>query len=550
MLDTQPQQWQGVTRREFLGALAAGACAPAMLGLSGSANAQSLEQSLERLLRRRHVIRSDTFTRIFPNLPPFAQSSPALTAALTELGRLGGIMDAKDDLAAGPVQLIVDPTKSAINRDNPRMTAGVTFLGQFLDHDFTFDQTTRLNVPAAPERSPNTRTPALDLDTVYGGGPRGNPELYEGRGRGVGPKLRIESGGLFEDLPRTRSGVAIIGDPRNDENVMLAGIQAAMIKFHNNAVDLVARRNRRASTEDIYEEARRLTTWHYQWVVVNEFLPLICGEERVNRVLQNGTRFFRSPIPAMPVEFQGAVYRLGHSLVRPSYRANFNGIRGTDPAVAGAPFFGMIFDPAGEGQADPVDLRGGARQPRRFIGWQTFFKFDETSFRNTKRLDTTLSTALFTLPLQTIAGVQNEGPNPIITLPGRNLLRGVTWGIPSGQAIAREMGVPALTTGELSDVGGLGANLDTSTPLFFYMLREAQLQNDGLFMGDVGGTIVAEVFIQNLRTDRNSYLAAAPRWRPTLPDRFGNVTGNFTMTDLLTFAGVVDRGLGSPPTTL
>jgi len=533
---------RGVTRREFLGAIGAGAIAPALLGVPG-AQAQSLEQSLERLLRGRHVLRPDRFGRLFPDLPPFATPGGALDAALRELGRKGGLMDAKDDLAAGPVQLIVDAEKSKTNRDNPDMTAGVTFFGQFLDHDLTFDLNSRLGVPAVPQRSPNERTPALDLDSVYGGGPHRSPELYERRGRRAGAKLRIESGGLFEDLPRTPANVAIVGDPRNDENMMISGFHAAMIKFHNSVVDLLAARHRRDEPEEIYRRARRIVTWHYQWIVMNEFLPAVIGADRVGGLLARRGRVFPGPVPFIPVEFQGAAYRMGHSMVRPSYRANFNGIRGADPAAPGAPFFGMIFDPAGEGQADPVDLRGFTRAPRRFIGWQTFFKFDATSFRTNKRLDTTLSTALFDLPLATIPGAE---PAPT-SLAQRNLLRHVTWSIPSGQAIAAALGVAPLTRADLADVQPLG--LADSTPLWFYVLREADRQHDGLRLGEVGADIVGRAFVGLLQLDRDSYLAEAPRWRPTLPDRNGNVTGRFTIPDLLTFAGVVDRGPGSPPTT-
>jgi hypothetical protein len=532
---------RAVTRREFLGSLGAVAAAPALLGAGGAARAQTLEQTLERALRGRHVIRPDRFGRLFPGLPPFAAPGAALDAALRELGRKGGLMDAKDNLAAGPVLLITDPANSETNRDNPNMTAGVTFFGQFLDHDLTFDLSSRLGVPTVPQNSPNQRTPALDLDAVYGGGPGRSPELYDRGGRRIGAKLRIESGGLFEDLPRTAANVAIIGDPRNDENLILSGFHAAMIKFHNNVVDLLAARHRRDEPDEIYRRARRLVTWHYQWIIVNEFLPTVLGRERVNRLLARRGGLFPSPVPFIPVEFQGAAYRMGHSMVRPSYRANFNGIRGTDPGAPGAPFFGMIFDPAGEGQADPVDLRGFSRAPRRFIGWQTFFKFDATSSRPNKRLDTTLSTALFDLPLATIPGTETAPTS----LAQRNLLRHVTWGIPSGQAIAAELGIAPLTRADLADVQPLG--LADSTPLWFYILREAQRQHDGLQLGAVGADVVGRVFIGMLQLDRDSYLAEAPRWRPTLPDRTGNVTGAFTIVDLLTFAGVVDRGPGSPP---
>lgn len=533
----------GVSRRRFLGALGAGAVAPAMLGLGPVAQARTVEEALEQLLRGRHAIRPDRFSRLFPNLPPFAPPSAALETALRELGRKGGLMDAGDNLAAGPIELITNPDNSKTNRDNPDQTAGVTFFGQFLDHDLTFDLNSRLGVPKVPEASANERTPALDLDSVYGGGPLRSPELYERRNRRVSARLRIENGGLFEDLPRTASNVAIVGDPRNDENMIISGFHAAMIQFHNKVVDLLAARRRRDEPEELYREARRIVTWHYQWLVVHEFLPLVIGRNRVDRLLAHRAGVFPSRVPFIPVEFQGAAYRMGHSMVRPSYRANFNGIRGPNAAAAGAPFFGMIFDPAGEGQADPVDLRGFTRAPRRFIGWQTFFKFDADSFRPNKRIDTTLSTALFTLPVQTIPGAET---NPT-SLAERNLLRHVTWGIPSGQAIAAEIGAAPLMPADLADVQTLG--LAESTPLWFYILREADRQHDGLRLGDVGASIVGRVFLGLLQLDRDSYLSRDPRWRPTLPDRFGNVTGRFTIADLLTFAGVVDRGPGSPPTT-
>jgi hypothetical protein len=170
-------------------------------------------------------------------LAPFAPPTDAVRNALLELGKPGGIMDANDNLSAGPVALIVDPNLSLVNQNHPTHTAGVTFFGQFLDHDMTFDQKSRLGFPTQAVRSPNARTPFFDLDSVYAGGPSGTPELYEA----ADPvKFRIESGGQFEDLPRNpTNNAAIIGDPRNDENLMIAGLHAAFLKFHNHAVDLI-----------------------------------------------------------------------------------------------------------------------------------------------------------------------------------------------------------------------------------------------------------------------------------------------------------------------
>jgi hypothetical protein len=462
------------------------------------------------------------FGRMFPNLPSFATPSDALTEALTDIGRPGGILDAADDLAAGPVELIVNPDLNLVNRNNDTHTAGTTFFGQFLDHDFTFDAASPLNVPTDPTRSPNSRTPVLDLDSLYGGGPNSSPHLYRNDDRRY---LRIESGGQFEDVPRDSNGRAIISDPRNDENLIISGLQAAFILFHNKVVDRV-RAERRTLPSLVFSEARRRVTHHYQWIVVKEFLPQILGQALVDNILRNGNRFYRPPLFAyMPVEFQGAAYRFGHSMVRPSYRANLAGDNGQ-------PFFGMIFDPAGEGQADPVDLRGGRRAARRFIGWGTFFDFGDGNMRPNKRIDTKLSTPLFNLPLGAIAS-----GDPPTSLPQRNLLRHVTWSMPSGQAIAGAMSVPMVGPGDLSELAGYGLGLESSTPLWYYVLKEAELMTDGLTLGPVGGRIVGEVFIGALRLDRASYLNQRS-WRPTLPQRDGRVTGNFTMLDLLAFAGV------------
>jgi hypothetical protein len=240
-----------------------------------------------------------------------------------------------------------------------------------MDHDMTFDRSSRLGVPTEPGASANSRTPAFDLDSVYGDGPHGPDAVFfvteRGR-RGRAIKFKVESGGAFEDVPRDADAKAIISDPRNDENLLISGLQVAFFKFHNNAVDFVERNEHEHDDDEIFRRARRLTTWHYQWMIVHEFLPLFIGHETLDDILRGGRKFYRPQVAQIPVEFQAAAYRFGHSMVRPSYRANL-------ARENGQPFFGMIFDSAAEGQADPVDLRGGARARRRFVGWQTFFNF-------------------------------------------------------------------------------------------------------------------------------------------------------------------------------
>jgi hypothetical protein len=517
-------------RRRFLGSIAAGAAAAAAGGIPGSGFAQTS--------------RPDRFSRLFNGLPPFARVSEQVTQALLKIGEPGGIMDARDALERGPVDLIVDLSLSANNRNNPEHTAGTTFLGQFMDHDMTFDTTSQLGVPTEPRGSRNAREPAFNLDSVYGEGPIGSFKLYDRRDR---IKLKIESGGVFEDLPRDSENTAVIADPRNDENLIIAGLQAAFILFHNQAVDHVRQNGteegfaawrRQESLANIFQEARRLTTWHYQWIILHEFLPQVIGGPMVRDILRNGRRFYRPRRgeASIPVEFQGAAFRFGHSMVRPSYRANLAG-------DAGGPFFGFIFDLDEEeaNPRDPGDMSGGARASRRFIGWQTFFNFGDGEVRPNKRIDTTLSTPLFNLPVPTIAGFTLGSAT---SLPQRNLLRHLTWGLPSGQSIAGQMRVPALSPGDLDELRGLGVGFENSTPLFYYVLKEAQVTQDGLRLGPVGGRIVGEVIIGLLQSDPDSYLTQKPNWRPTLPARNGLVTNEFRMVDFLTFAKVDPRSRG------
>jgi hypothetical protein len=514
------------SRRSFLKRAGVGAGAVALGG--GVAGAFSRPVKAARARSLYASTGSQTFGRLFPNLPPFAKASTGLDNAMLAIGAQGGLLDAQDQLSAGPIKLITDPSLSVTNPDNPTHTAGTTFMGQFIDHDVTFDTSSKLGVTTDPFTSPNGRTPVLDLDSVYGDGPVGSPALYNSADPS---KLPIESGGAypdgtsgFEDLPRTSDGSAIIGDPRNDENMMIAGLHCAFILFHNRQVD-DARSNNGLTYPDDYFQARQLTTWHYHWMVLHEFLSLFVGSDMLNNVLQDGRRFYTVGLGQafMPVEFQGACYRFGHSMVRPSYRAN---LKGNDD---GSPFFGFIFDPGQDTTtSDPTDLRGGFRAPRRFIGWQTFFDFGDGNVKRNKQVDTHISTPLFTLPLGAIAS--HDQPT---VLPQRNLLRQVTWSMPSGQAIAVSMRIPPMINSELKTYG---YGLDKSTPLWYYALKEAQVVASGLHLGPVAGRIVAEVLIGLIQSDPNSYVNANPSWTPTVP--ISNTSIGFRMVDFLTYAGV------------
>ena len=462
------------------------------------------------------------------SLPPFAEATPEVRQALLQFGAAGGLLDAGDDLASGPKALFEERyvftdengyrfQGNRLNPSNTQSSAGTTFLAQFVAHDITFDATSRLGRPTNVKKAMNARTPALDLELLYGGGSTLLPHLYDPENKA---KLRIESGGRYEDLPRSANGTPLIADPRNDQTAILCGLHCAFIQFHNNAVDRVGEG---MTANEAFARAKQETLWHYQWLVRHELLEHVVTEDVLADVERNGPRFFKpGSQPFVPVEFAAAAYRFGHSMVRPSYRLNFTGDEGK-------PFFAMTFDPGENGKDEPGDLRGGVRAERRFVDWQSFFDFGDDKLGPSKRIDSRISTPLFHLPLGAIP--THDAPTSLIQ---RDLLRHLTWQLPSGQAVAKAMGAQVLGREDLGELTELRAGFERSTPLWYYVLKEAELIQGGRRLGPVGGRIVAETLIGLLQADPRSYLNARPRWRPS----FGRSGSDFAMTDFLTFAGV------------
>jgi hypothetical protein len=431
-----------------------------------------------------------------------------------ELGKPGGIMDAGDTPPPS------DPmTPNPKNPDNPRMAAGFTFLGQFLDHDLTFDPTSSLERQSDPESVANFRTPVLELDSLYGSGRGASPHLYDQESPGAS-KLLIDASAP-KDLPRNSQNTAIIGDPRNDENLIISQLHLAFIRFHNAVVDSLL--PGRKDANQVFDDAQRLVRWHYQWIILHEYLPRIVGRKLVDNILETSRRHYDwRNAPFIPVEFSVAAFRYGHSQVRPGYIVNFEGDAGNTS------FARHIFDVTIPGNdPDPNDLRGGKRASRRYVDWPTFFDFKDGRTKPGKAIDTILSSPLFTLLSPSI-----NMPEMPQSLAQRNLLRHLTFELPSGQSVAQAMRAKRLTSGDLADLKPFGFH--KQTPLWVYILREAEVMRDGERLGPVGGRIVAEVFIGALQGDRMSYLRQDPDWTPTLP----GTAGRFEMTDLLRFAGV------------
>lgn len=438
-----------------------------------------------------------------------------------------------DDAALTALAKLVKESGSAASGDNTKIPSGYTYLGQFVDHDITFDPMSKLQKDNDPDALVDFRTPRFDLDCLYGSGPDDDPFMYEWSSpsnRGV--KLLVgrnpTANGEFDrdDLPRNQQGRALIGDPRNDENIIVSQLQLLFIRFHNKVVDRT-RKNQKLEGVALFQEAQRIARWHYQWIVVHDFLERIVGKPTAHAILKPGTAAapattvlnFYDPAnnPFMPVEFSGAAYRYGHSQVRAAYDLN--------DIVTGVPIFASADKPG------PLEHLGGFRRLPAFwtIDWSLYFKTSASATPQlSRKIDASIAAPLFKLP-----GLPGKRPS----LPLLNLRRGRALGLPSGQAIAAAMGAPALTTAQLGlsriDLPPAGrAQLEAATPLWFYVLREAATLGSGQRLGMVGGRIVAEVLVGLLAGDPQSYLSRKPSWTPILPSA---KKGDFTMPDLIRF---------------
>jgi hypothetical protein len=435
------------------------------------------------------TIDTGKYGKMFPVLPGLETDEAYLLA----LGREGSLMDV-DAHSEG---------ESA--SDNPRIAAGFPLFGQFIAHDITADRSLLLH-HARLEELHNFRTPRLDLECLYGAGPTGDPHLYDLNDLDKF-LLGINDAGELNDLPRNRQGRALVGDPRNDVHLIISQLHLAFLKFHNRVVDLL--REQETPAGDLFKEARRLVRWHYQWIVAHEFLPLSIGDALMDDLHENGPRYYRfDEEPFIPVEFADAAYRFGHSQVRNRYTLNGQGATGN------------VFP----------DCAGTCPVPHeRVIDWRYFFDVDsQHAPQASKKIDTSLAHALIHLP-DSVVGV-TEYPEQH-SLAYRDLERGLALDLPSGEIIARYMGVEPLSADE---VGLNRLGYEGETPLFYYILKEAEVRNNGQFLGDVGGRIVGEVLLGLLDGDPTSYRNADNGWKPTLPSGHD---GDFTMADLLRFSG-------------
>ena len=434
------------------------------------------------------------------------------------------------------------PEGEVDDEENQDISAGYTYLGQFIDHDLTFDPASSLQKQNDPDALEDFRTPRFDLDCVYGRGPNDQPYLYDDDGVHMllGRQLRGNDDPGTRDLQRNRPENgrqrALIGDPRNDENVIVSQLQGIMLRFHNSVADFLKPEGGGASD---FEEVQNAVRWHYQWVVLKDFLKTVAGQDVIDEILPHLknetsirvdkpklTYFGWKNSPFMPIEFSAAAYRFGHSMVRPIYRLNTSLARKE------------IFSPNTSNS-----LEGFRAFPANYaIDWSLFFDMGNVPTQETERLqksyriDSSLVNPLGSLPAVIGANVPS--------LAERNLIRGWRMGLPSGQTVARYMDVEVIPDEELvvgqavdepdppnKHLTEISANFADNAPLWYYILAEAQHEFDGAKLGPVGSRIVAVVLIGLLLGDQHSFLSQYPSWTPI--EAFTNDEGKFGMAELI-----------------
>src|SRR5256714_6402721 len=402
------------------------------------------------------VTEGGRYGRMFPDLPAATFDDDRLLA----LGIEGGICD------------------GGASDEESQVEAGQPFFGQYLAHDLTADRSP-LRVHGNIEALRNIRSPRANLEALYGGGPVGSPYLYD---QTDPAKLLLGADG--RDVPRNQQGVALIGDPRNDVHAFVTGLQVAFIHAHNRLVDRL--RADGAPESELFDDARRALTWHFQWVILNDFLPSLVGSAMATTVMHNDARFYRPPgEPFIPVEFADAAFRYGHSQIKGDYQLRRGGQR-----------FPVFPDLAG---FRPLT-------PERVIDWSLLFDVPgHPAAQRAKPIDGLLPASLIRLP-ESITGTIEVSAYQ--SLASRDLQRGMGTALPSGEAVARAIGAQPLTPQELA----LGDWPD-ETPLWLYILREAAVRRGGARPGDVRGRVAPPVHLGGAFPDPPDH----PRHPPARP---------------------------------
>lgn len=481
------------------------------------------------------------FGRMFASLPPCQKDEDA---SLCELTRIA------DRMSCG-------------TNPNVYMAAGYTYLGQFILHDISFDPTSIAERQVDPEFLWNFRTPAFDLDSIYGSGPFGSPHLYHDLTHFNTIKKRIgEEKYCFYDIPRmqTTRMTGIIADPRNDDNIIISQLHAAFLEFHNRIADKLASQNKEyyeKNPHHLFLNTQKMVRWYFQWIILYDYLPRIIDlsehndvhkKVRVDAPYEEKVACARNQIkwmaekkrnrrfydwrnePFIPLEFSLAAFRFGHSQVLKSYQFN--------PDFSNSLFTEDYYR---------------SKNPFARIDFRHFFPEGKKMPLPNKLIGPHISDAMSKIPRPGL---------PDLNIALRNLERGLYNHLPSGQSIAKAMGLTPIRIGDKpecppmgefaiqaskklhSDVTHFPEHLKGNTPLWYYILYEAYHKQGGQKLGPVGSRIVAEVLVGLIQGDRSSFLSQDPAWIPQ--DQHGNEKEDFDMVDLLKIAEVYEPLIYTP----
>jgi hypothetical protein len=409
--------------------------------------------------------------------------------------------------------------------DDSGLFAGFTYLAQFIDHDLTFDITPLARAHPHAECIPNFRSPFLDLDHLYGGGPSMAPFLYEitqqpGTERFLIGKTEDDKP---KDLPRNSAGIALVADPRQDENLIIAQLHVFFLERHNWLVaQLLEKKVPSAGPAGatVFERARRLLTWWYQQYAINIVRALLDKDvfKQVQKQFSSSAtckgEHFR-----IPIEFSVAAFRFGHSMVRDSY--DYNEFHGPGKLATLRDLLNRTGMGGGIRRSLPADW---------VIDLERFLSFGKPPSNPANKVGPRVAGELYQLHPNTIKLFNAPLPAEEVVaksrcdtvsedfenmLPVRNLWRGARMGLPSGQDIAKALSLPCLTREQIADGPDTDIltdpryEFDKDTPLWYYVLREAELSG-GENLGPVGSWIVAETVLAALWSDPNSYVSVDP----------------------------------------
>jgi hypothetical protein len=324
------------------------------------------------------------------------------------------------------------------------------------------------------------------------------------------PRQKIPS--TPDDFHR-QNGRPLLSDDRNDQHLILAQLHVVFLQGHNRMVDYLKHGAFSAKAlpgETIFETARRLVTWHYQWIVRNEFLRWFVLPEIVQDIEQQGLQMFKpgsnGEMPLLPIEFTQAAFRFGHSMVQPQYEIN--------------QWIGLVR------LADLIRKTRAGREgeslpANRVVDWDRFTRAWGGNANFAENIDTLISEDMFNLPAAAMPIFSKKSPLP---LPEMTLLRGSRVGLPSGQEACRAAGVQPLTGAQIGfdDEGNeflRDRGMNERTPLWYYLLREAEVLGirrfrGGECLGPLGSKIVAEVLLGVMNADPKHYLNVDPNWKP------------------------------------